>query len=154
MTKEFQELLDTAAAEQLGFPKFNTVLQLYRKGNLSEDAINNIITAAAERYKEQRMELETLFLEHQTFAKEAFKNSTWASSLRGLEREIKEVEVESKTGWENWVTEYVDCMMYLLDSMQRAGVEMEEFKKLFARKMTINKERNWERNTDGSYSHK
>ncbi len=97
--------------------------------------------------------LEQLFKEHQEFAEKAFPDSTWVSSLRGLEREIKEVEKEALVSWENWVTEYVDCMMYLLDSMNRADVDIDEFKRLFGRKMLLNKDRKWSQNKDGSYSH-
>lgn len=97
--------------------------------------------------------LEELIIEHQKFAMDKFPESTWVSSLRGLEREIKEVEIESKIGWKRWVTEYVDCAMYLFDSMHRAGVDMDEFKESFWMKMQINKYREWVKNKDGSYSH-
>lgn len=101
----------------------------------------------------EQINLEQLFISHQEFSIKTFPKSTWVSSLRGLEREIKEVEEASKVSWENWVTEYVDCQMYLLDSMARAGVDMTEFKRLFKRKMLINNDREWKQNKDGSYSH-
>lgn len=103
--------------------------------------------------KTAESELEELFKEHQEFAKEAFPGSTWVSSLRGLEREIREVEEASTESKGDWVMEYVDCIMYLLDSMNRANINMDEFKQSFYRKMVINDARKWEQNKDGSYSH-
>ncbi len=102
-----------------------------------------------------------LFKEHQEFAKNKFPKSTWESSLRGLEREIKEVELAKADyyvidGHENrrkLGIEYIDCFMYLLDSMNRAGFIADEIPELFEEKLAINKEREWAKNNDGSYSH-
>lgn len=113
--------------------------------------INSHTSSAPQVQKEETL-LE-LFKLHQDFAKHTFPESSWVSSLRGLEREIKEVEKEASVSSENWYTEYVDCMMYLIDSMQRAGVEWPVFERLFRRKYLINKERKWAKNKDGSYSH-
>ena len=105
--------------------------------------------------------LEELFAEHQDFAKGKFPESTYDSSLRGLEREIKEVEAARMDyyvidGSENRKLlglEYVDCFMYLLDSMNRVGFKADELSELFEAKLKINKEREWKKNKDGSYSH-
>lgn len=105
--------------------------------------------------------LEKLFAEHQKFAAIRFPESTWQSSLRGLEREIKEVELAKFDysvidGHENRKLlgfEYMDCFKYLLDSMKRNGFDASEIKDLFAEKMAINKERTWAKNKDDSYSH-
>lgn len=105
--------------------------------------------------------LEELFAEHQDFAKGKFPESTSDSSLMGLEREIKEVrdaqmDYRVMDGSENRKLlglEYVDCFMYLLDSMNRDGFNADELSDLFGEKLKINKDREWKKNKDGSYSH-
>ncbi len=105
--------------------------------------------------------LENLFKEHQEFAKKRFPESTWESSLRGLEREIKEVEsaradyyvIDHHEERRALGLEYVDCFMYLLDSMNRVGFSTYDLKELFEEKLQINKNREWKKNKDGSYSH-
>ena len=105
---------------------------------------------------------ENLFLDHQEWAEHKFPASTPRSSLKGLRREIKEVEKEIKKlealpdgddGLQDLGIEYVDCFMYLLDSMNRAGITLEDFKDNFENKLQINKERKWKKNKDNSYSH-
>lgn len=95
--------------------------------------------------------LEELFIKHQEFSIKAFPNSTWESSLRGLEREI--IEVEEASYGEDRTTEYVDCFMYLLDSMNRADIDMIDFRDSFISKLIVNRGRSWKQNTDSSYSH-
>lgn len=99
------------------------------------------------------LELELLLKQHRIFAQETFTQSTWQSSLEGLKREIKEVEEADKTNWEGWMLEYVDCLKYLLDSMYRAGAHIHDIKRLFKKKLEINRNRNWAKNPDNSYSH-
>lgn len=96
---------------------------------------------------------ESLFEEHQKFAKERFPESTWQSSLEGLKREIKEVEDADKSNLDAWLIEYIDCLKYLLDSMYRAGASINDIKRLFRKKLEINKNRQWSKNPDNSYSH-
>jgi hypothetical protein len=105
--------------------------------------------------------LEELFTEHQNFAKDKFPKSTWESSLRGLEREIKEVElargdyqvIDGHETRKALGLEYIDCFMYLLDSANRLGFEVDELRNLFEEKLQINKNREWTKNKDDSYSH-
>lgn len=99
------------------------------------------------------LEFETLFTEHQKFAKERFPESTWQSSLEGLKREIKEVEDADKSNFDAWIIEYIDCLKYLLDSIYRAGASINDIKRLFRKKLEINKNREWSKNPDNSYSH-
>ena len=104
---------------------------------------------------------EKLFEEHRQFSKDKFPDSTWESSLRGLEREIEEVEnaradyyvIDGSENKEKLGIEYVDCFMYLLDSMSRVGFTIEELQRLFKKKLEINKNREWRKNKDNSYSH-
>ena len=106
--------------------------------------------------------LEDLYKEHQLFAEEKFPDSTWESSLKGLRREIKECEKEGKRlsknpdldqSSEEWGIEYVDCFMYLLDSMARAGFTIDDLKEFFQEKLNINNDRNWKKNSNNTYSH-
>lgn len=105
--------------------------------------------------------LDVLFKEHQEFAKNKFPKSTWDSSLKGLRREIKELEeakadyyvIDGSENREKLALEYVDCFAYLIDSMSRAGFTIEELNYFFKKKLEINKNRDWELNKDGSYSH-
>lgn len=105
--------------------------------------------------------LETLFKEHQEFSTKQFPDSTYESSLRGLEREIKEVEsaradyyvIDGSENRKKLGIEYVDCFMYLLDSMARVGFNADELNELFEEKLQINKNREWKKNKDNSYSH-
>ena len=105
--------------------------------------------------------LEELFKAHQDFAKKKFPDSTWDSSLRGLEREIKEVElargdyyvIDDHENRKKLGIEYADCFMYLIDSMGRLGFSADDLKELFKEKMQINYDREWKKNKDGSYSH-
>lgn len=106
--------------------------------------------------------LDELFKEHQEFAKTQFPESTWESSLRGLEREIKEVElaksdyyvIDCHENREKLGIEYADCFAYLIDSISRAGFTIEELNMFFKRKLEINKNRDWAKNKDNTYSHK
>jgi len=105
--------------------------------------------------------LEKLFEEHRDFSKKQFPESTWDSSLRGLEREIEEVEsakmdyyiIDGEKNKNKLGLEYVDCFMYLLDSMARAGFDIDQLTLLFQQKLEINKNREWKKNKDNSYSH-
>ncbi len=105
--------------------------------------------------------LEELFKEHQAFAKSKFPESTWDSSLKGLMREIMEVQeakldyyvIDGSENTNKLGLEYADCFAYLIDSMARAGFEIGELNHFFKQKLDINKERDWKKNKDGSYSH-
>lgn len=100
--------------------------------------------------------LEELFKQHQEYAKKQFTNSTAESSLIGLKREVNETidELKLKDYDGNALPlEYVDCMMYLIDSLQRSNIDWEQFKNYFKMKLSINKGRKWKQNKDGSYSH-
>ncbi len=111
--------------------------------------------------KNQESDLEKLFIAHQEFAAKRFPNSTWESSLIGLEREIREVRdarndycvIDGESNRKILGIEYVDCFMYLLDSMSRLGFTVADLKNLFKEKFDINENRDWKQNPDGSYSH-
>lgn len=83
---------------------------------------------------------------------ETFPEATPVSSLRKLEEEIKEIEVDINAGIKN-PEEYADALMCLLDSAGRHRITLEEIVISFALKFEINKERKWKKNADNSYSH-
>jgi len=104
------------------------------------------------------MEFEELFKKHQEFSINKFPNSTAESSLIGLKREADEAILELHGINRDFdinalPLEYVDCFMYLLDSMARAGISLEQIKESFAEKLSINENREWKKNEDGTYSH-
>jgi hypothetical protein len=102
---------------------------------------------------------ENLFKQHQEFSINKFPDSTPESSLIGLKREadeaIQELEGINRDYDGNALPlEYVDCFMYLLDSIGRAGISFDKIKEAFIQKLEINKNREWIKNKDNSYSHK
>lgn len=107
------------------------------------------------------MSLIDLFKQHQEFAQKKFPESTWESSLEGLKEEIKEVKfaqddckvIDGKESRNALGLEYMDCLMYLLDSMKRSGFEASEIPLLFKQKLDINLKRDWVKNDDNTYSH-
>lgn len=101
---------------------------------------------------------EELFKEHQKFCTKQFPDSDAESSLIGLKREVDEAiqelhGINRDYDKDALPFEYSDCIMYLLDSMQRAGISLDVFKLAFEKKMKINLDRKWIKNKDGSYSH-
>jgi len=100
--------------------------------------------------------IEKLIEEYNEWAKSKFPYSTAKSSLKGLIRECEEVQEELciiDGNIESLSIEYVDCLMYLLDSMRRAGVSQDLFWRSFEKKLNINKNRDWNQNEDKTYSH-
>ena len=90
--------------------------------------------------------------ERMQWALATFPKSTAISSLRKLEREIEEIEVDIIEGYKN-PTEYADALMCLFDSAGRHGITVEEIFEAFETKLAINKTRAWIKNDDNSYSH-
>ncbi len=81
-----------------------------------------------------------------------FPEATAISSLRKLESEIEEIEVDIIEGHKNPI-EYADALMCLFDSAGRNGISVEEIFKAFETKLEINKNRQWVKNPDNTYSH-
>jgi hypothetical protein len=81
-----------------------------------------------------------------------FTEATPISSLRKLESEIEEIEVDIVEGVKN-PYEYADALMCLFDSAGRQGIYPEEIFAAFYHKLKINKSREWVKNPDNSYSH-
>lgn len=108
----------------------------------------------------KKEEVWSLLKEYHDWVIERFPESTAMSSLIGLEREIQEVKIElvkieegKNKIFDLMRLEYADCLMYLLDSATRANIDTELLFLSLAEKLKINKERNWSKNEDNSYSH-
>lgn len=84
-----------------------------------------------------------------------FPEATAISSLRKLESEIEEIEVDIIERHRE-PKEYADALMCLFDSAGRQEIPIypEEIFKAFAEKLEINKNRTWVKNADNTYSHK
>ncbi len=81
-----------------------------------------------------------------------FPEATAISSLRKLESEIKEIEVDIIKG-NREPLEYADALMCLFDSAGRQGISVEEIFIAFEHKLKINQRRVWVKNPDNTYSH-
>jgi hypothetical protein len=81
-----------------------------------------------------------------------FPEATPIGSLRKLESEIEEIEVNIVEGFKEPI-EYADALMCLFDAAGRDGISVEEIFKAFEEKLAINKKRVWAKNPDNSYSH-
>lgn len=106
--------------------------------------------------------VESLLDEYHEWATKQFPNSTCKSSLIGLKREIVELDEflsKKPTAFRRQelrysiAYEYIDILMYLLDSARRYGISRKEFFQFFESKLQINKNRSWNINPDKSYSH-
>lgn len=104
--------------------------------------------------------IEEILDEYHNWASSKFPNSTAKSSIEGLKREIIELEEEIEFNYGDVYMsskkvefEYVDCLMYILDSSRRYGISNEILWQAFNEKLEINKNRNWKINEDKSYSH-
>jgi phosphoribosyl-ATP pyrophosphohydrolase len=88
-----------------------------------------------------------------SFSLKTFKDADSFSSLRKLREEIMEVEDSLFEGKENLAEEYADCIMCVLDSAARSDINPNEIMNAFAEKLKLNKNRNWIKNPDNTYSH-
>lgn len=142
------------------------VTKLYTHDEVLDFIADQYATSQTEPLKKEIEELKkntllSLFEDFVEWASKQFPNSTMESSLIGLDREISEVilakadytVIDCEENRTNLGIEYVDCIMYLIDSMKRAGFEISELPSLFAQKLEINKKREWKQNKDKSYSH-
>lgn len=101
-----------------------------------------------------------IYLEHERmkWASRTFPEATSQSSLEKLKEEIKEVEEllnspRLKYRQQDLAEEYADCLMCILDSAGRIGIQVEEVIIAFEIKTEINKGRTWIKNPDNTYSH-
>ncbi len=98
------------------------------------------------------MDIIKLEQERMEWSLKTFPEADAISSLRKLESEIKEIEVDIVEGHRNPM-EYADALMCLFDSAGRHGIGPGEIFDCFEKKLAINKARVWKKNPDNSYSH-
>jgi hypothetical protein len=100
------------------------------------------------------MDIDLIQLEKQRFewSLKTFPEATAKSSLKKLKEEIKEIKSDMKAGVKN-PEEYADALMCLFDSAGRDGIPVEAIVNAFAKKFEINKNRQWIKNPDNTYSH-
>lgn len=84
-----------------------------------------------------------------------FEKATVLSSLKKLDDELLELKavLNSQMEYEVVAEEYVDCIMCLLHSASKYGIEPSVLASAFQRKFTINKMRTWNLNANNTYSH-
>jgi NTP pyrophosphatase (non-canonical NTP hydrolase) len=99
------------------------------------------------------MNYEALMNDFVSFALKTFNEADPLSSMNKLEEEMEEVSEAILHGHENLAEEYADCMMCLLDSAARLGIQPDDLMIAFAAKLQVNKNRNWVKNADNTYSH-
>lgn len=112
------------------------------------------------------MLFDDLIIDYVEWSSKTFPESTMYSSLIHARKEIYEIEsalheIEKRIFIERKVTsfddvryEYVDALMCIIDSANRAGIRPLELMDAFQDKLEINKARTWIKNNDGTYSHK
>jgi hypothetical protein len=89
----------------------------------------------------------------------AYPEATEHSSLEKLDEELKELkEVLNSDGDtehppHQLPEEYVDCIMCLLHSAKKAGINFSTLQATFNRKFEMNKRRTWIKNSNNTYSH-
>jgi hypothetical protein len=85
---------------------------------------------------------------------QTFEEATALSSLEKLIDEAKETIEDVKAGKREPV-EYADMLMCIFDSAGRQSqpISVQEIFDAFAKKLEINKKRNWIKNSNNTYSH-
>lgn len=92
--------------------------------------------------------------ERMEWSLKTFQDSTAKSSLLKLQEEIKEIEADiDSSSFLSINEEYADALMCLFDSAGRMGITPQIIFKAFAAKLEKNKNRNWIKNPDNTYSH-
>lgn len=105
----------------------------------AKETVSNIIELEAERM---------------AWSIKTFPEATAISSLRKLEGEVEETEIDIINGHREPL-EYADMLMCLFDSAGRQDkpITPQEIFDAFEKKLKINKARTWVKNIDNTYSH-
>lgn len=98
--------------------------------------------------------LTDLATEFTAWSRTAFPEADWGNSLDKLSQEIDEVwEATTSESDHGIALELADCLMCIFDSAARLGINSQMLTNAFAQKLEENKQRQWQRNEDGTYSH-
>lgn len=113
-------------------------------------------------FKPQQLSFEDLISMFTLWASTTgFPEATANSSLQKLKTEIEEIEWELFPGsirnrgkyGEDLAEEYVDALMCIFDSANRAGLGTKDIVHAFKLKLEKNMHRKWQKNDDNTYSH-
>lgn len=81
-----------------------------------------------------------------------FPKQSSGESLKHLEKEIKEIRLSLNANAPD-IIEFADAQMLLWDSVQRAGITLDELFLAFKDKFEENKLRKWNKSIDGHFEH-
>lgn len=84
-------------------------------------------------------------------------DATAFTCLTKLNHEIDELRIELDsfdTNHDKRVMEFADCFMCLIHAAGRAGITIGQITDAMVEKTEINANRTWNKNPDGTYSHK
>ncbi len=86
------------------------------------------------------------------WSQSVFINATASEAIAKARSELDEIEENILRGVKD-PTEYADAIMCVLDAGKRDGISTEDILNAFEQKNSINLNRKWKRNPDGSYAH-
>jgi hypothetical protein len=104
-------------------------------------------------HKRSDRPFDTIIGEFIRFSTCTFQKATARSSLKKLNRELKELRNAQKDKDPALLYEFVDVFMCLIDAASRSGITINEFVDAFDKKLFVNQNRTWVRNPDNTYSH-
>ena len=111
--------------------------------NLLAEALNRLETPSTfERIEEGRF----------AWSLKTFPDATPESSLAHAKDEMREIKDSLSFGSPD-IVEYVDAVMLLMDSLQRAGFTLLDFTNAYVLKAFENTTRTWVKLENGSYKH-
>jgi NTP pyrophosphatase (non-canonical NTP hydrolase) len=102
-----------------------------------------------------RKTIEELENERWVWSLKTFPEATATSSLMKLIDELNEVRdaIAKRKSQAEIAEEYADLIMCAFDSAARQGILIGDLRDAFEKKLSINKERKWEKNANNTYSH-
>lgn len=119
---------------------------------VGKEKADNVLYFWMKGYKRANRSIIELEKERFEWSLKTFPEATAISSLRKLEEEINEIEVDIASG-RRIPVEYADALMCLFDSAGRHGIAAEAIFEAFEMKLAENKARTWKKNADNTYSH-
>lgn len=95
-----------------------------------------------------------LQIEHDRYqwSLDTFPRATVKGGLEKAKGEIEEIEDDIAEGVVR-VEEYIDVLMCIFDAAQRAGISLTDITQAYAKKLAVNRSREWIDNKNGTYSH-
>lgn len=159
----YAEYFHSAKMQEVGEDVEDEINSMYpieqELGNNHIVEMQNLRNAAKFGYnlhKSDAVSLDNLFLEHANFCEATFPNATFEGAVEHAKLEVREFisDVKTDAPKENQAIEMADIIMCLLDAARRVGISTDDIKSAFAKKLAINKGREWNYNPAGFYTHK